>query len=65
LVRHELIGPRDPLWDRARAFDKDAGFQAVDGLAEFYATLPLDPSPQDFVARVQRLAGILTTASNA
>jgi hypothetical protein len=65
LIRHELIGPRDPLWDRARAFDKEAGFQAVDGLAKFYATLPPDPSPQDFVAHVQRLAGILTTASNA
>jgi hypothetical protein len=65
LVRHELIGPRDPLWDRARAFDKEAGFQAVDGLAKFYATLPPDPSAQDFVAQVQRLAGILTTASNA
>jgi hypothetical protein len=65
LVRHALIGPGDPLWDKARAFDKEAGFQAVDGLAEFYATLPPNPSAQDFVAHVQRLASIMTTASNA
>ena len=65
LVRHELIGPDDPLWDRARAFDTAGGFHAVDGLAKFYATLPPNPSAEDFVAQVQRLAAILTTASNA
>jgi hypothetical protein len=53
------------LWDKARAFDKEAGFQAVEGLANFYATLPPNPSAQAFVAHVQRLASIMTTASNA
>ena len=65
LVRHKLIGPRDPLWDRARTFDQTAGLHAVDGLAEFYATLPGDPSTQDFVAQVKRLATIMTAALNA
>lgn len=63
LVRHELLRADDPLWARARAFDQQAGFQAVDALAEFYANLPRAPSPTTFVAQVQSLAALLMKAS--
>lgn len=65
LVRHGLITAEDKLWDRARAFDREAGFQAADALAEFYAKLPQDPSPEGFIAELKRLAEIMTRASAA
>lgn len=65
LVRHDLIGSDDKLWDRARAFDREAGFQAVDALAEFYAKLPENPSSDGFIAEVTQLAAIMTKASTA
>lgn len=65
LVRHRLLEPDDPLWAKARAFDRRAGFQIVDALAEFYAQLPEGPSPATFLGEVKRLAGLLTEASNA
>ena len=63
LVRHGLITSEDKLWDRARAFDREAGFQAVDALAELYAKLPENPSPDQFIAELKRLAAIMTKAS--
>ena len=63
LVRHDLIGSDDKLWDRARAFDREAGFQAVDALAAFYAKLPENPSSDGFIAEVKRLAAIMSKAS--
>jgi len=65
LVRHHLIPPDDKLWDRARAFDREAGFHAVDALAVFYANLPDDPSPEAFIAEVKRLADLMTKAAAA
>jgi len=65
LVRHGLITAEDKLWDRARAFDREAGFQSVDALAEFYAKLPASPTPEDFIAELKRLAAIMTKASTA
>ena len=65
LVRHRLVRPGDPLWDRARAFDRRAGFDAVDALAGFYSDLPQDPSPEAFVSEVKRLAGLLSKAAAA
>jgi hypothetical protein len=56
LVRHRLIANGDPLWDRARAFDRASGFEAVDGFVDFYANLPDDPDPPAFVAEVKELA---------
>ena len=63
LVRHGLITAEDKLWDRARAFDREAGFQAVDALVDFYAKLPESPSPDQFIAELKRLAAIMTKAS--
>ena len=63
LVRHALIMPDDPLWARARGFDRQAGFEVVDALAGFYSDLPQDPAPAAFVAQVQRLAGLLSKAA--
>jgi hypothetical protein len=63
LVRHDLIASDDKLWDPARAFDREAGFQAVDALAEFYAELPDNPSSDGFIAQVKRLAETMTKAS--
>ena len=65
LVRHALIMPDDPLWARARGFDRQAGFEVVDALAGFYSDLPQDPTPAGFVAQVQRLAGLLSKAATA
>ena len=55
--------PEDPLWDRARGFDRQAGFEVVDSLASFYSDLPQDPAPAAFVAQVQHLAGLLSKAA--
>ncbi len=65
LVRHRLIRPDDPLWDRARAFDRDAGFGAVDSFAEFFANLPNDPPVETFLLQVRTLAGLMTKAAEA
>ncbi|MCI4371704.1 MAG: hypothetical protein L3J78_03550, partial [Thermoplasmata archaeon] len=63
--RHGLIDSDDPLWDRARAFDRAAGFSAVDVFAEFFSGLPDSPSPAAFVARVKGLADLMTKAATA
>lgn len=65
LVRHELLSSDDPLWERARAFDREAGFAAVDIFAEFFANLPLDPSPAVFVGEVRALANLMTKVALA
>lgn len=65
LVRHVLLSPEDPLWTQAREFDRDAGFEAVDSLAAFYARLPKDPSTEAFLHEVESLAGLLKEAATA
>jgi len=63
LVRHRLLPADDPLWDRARAFDRDAGFVAVDSFADFFAKLPSDPSVETFLLQVRTLAGLMTKSA--
>ena len=63
LIRHDLITSDDKLWERGRAFDREAGFQAVDALVEFYSKLPENPSPDGFITEVKRLAATMTKAS--
>lgn len=65
LVRHGLLTKEDKLWERARAFDREAGFQSLDALVEFYANLPANPEPDRFVAEVKRFADIMTKAAAA
>ena len=63
LVRHALVDPGDALWDRARAFDHEAGFAAVDVFSEFFSNLPHEPSPTTFVGQVRALADLMTKAA--
>lgn len=56
LVRHHLLQPGDKLWEEARSFDRRVRMRAVDDFAKFFASLPLEPEPQIFVASVQELA---------
>jgi hypothetical protein len=65
LVRHRLIEGDDPLWDRARSFDRASGFETLNGFVEFYATLPDDPTPEGFVRAVKSLAGLMAGSSAA
>ena len=65
LVRHGVIKGDDPLWARARAFDREAGFAAVDALAKYFAKLPRDPSPATFLGDVKTLADLMTNAARA
>jgi hypothetical protein len=65
LVRHCLITAEDPLWDQARAFDRQAGFGIVDVLAELYAELPENPSAATFIRETNGLAGLMTKAASA
>jgi hypothetical protein len=63
LVRHGRLSKDDALWDRARAFDREAGLEAVGALADFYAHLPENPSPEEFVGQVNALATLMTRAA--
>jgi len=63
LIRHKLLGPDDPLWDRARTFDREAGFLAVDLFAEFFSNLPRDASAETFVTNVKALADLMARAA--
>lgn len=65
LLRHGLITADDKLWDLTRAFDREAGFHAVDAFAEFYAQLPENSSAAAFIGEVTRLAGLMTKAGTA
>lgn len=65
LRRHALLTEGDPLWTVARDFDKRAGFDAVDGFADFFATLPQDPKPAAFVERVKSLADSMVRAAHS
>jgi hypothetical protein len=65
LKRHDLLEPDDPLWAPARSFDRRAGFEAVDGFADFFATLPADPRPAAFVDRVKFLAASMARAADS
>jgi hypothetical protein len=65
LRRHGLLSPDDKLWETAHSFDREAGFSIVDRLADFYASLPKDPSAATFVGEVKVLADLMTRAASA
>ena len=65
LKRHGLLPDDDPLWARARDFDRRSGFDAVDGFAELFAALPADPSAQTVVERVKSLASSMAFAAHS
>ena len=65
LRRHGLLPEGDPLTDLARSFDRRAGLAAVDEFADFFATLPSDPTAEGFVDRVKALAASMTRAAHA
>lgn len=65
LVRHRLIAKDDPLWDRARAFDRASGFETVEAFVEFYAGLPENPAPRAFIDDVKGLAELMTKSPRA
>lgn len=65
LRRHGLLLAGDPLVARARDFDHRAGFAAVDGFAEYFATLPTEPTVEAFVEQVRVLAVSMTRAARS
>src|SRR3989475_6865471 len=65
LVRHRRLSKDDPMWDRARAFDREAGLEVVGALANFYANLPENPSPEAFIGQVNSLATVMTQAASS
>jgi len=65
LLRHGILDPDDALRDRARAFDREAGFSAVDVFAQFFSNLPKDPSPAAFVGEVKALADLMAKAATS
>lgn len=65
LRRHGLLEADDALWIPARSFDRRAGLDAVDGFAEFFATLPADPKPAAFLERVTFLAASMSRAADS
>jgi len=65
LVRHGRLSKDDPLWERAREFDREAGLETVATFADFYAKLPEDPTPAAFVTQVNTLATVMTRAASS
>ncbi len=65
LRRHGLLPEDDPLIARARGFDRRAGFEAVDGFADFFATLPPDPRIEELVGKVRNLAAAMRRAADS
>jgi hypothetical protein len=65
LVRRGLLAPSDDLWSRARAFDASVGLRSVDEFAAFFAALPKDPRPEEFMEHVERLASLLRKAAQS
>ncbi len=65
LRRHGLLPEGSILVDRARDFDRRAGFRAVDGFAAFFATLPPQPTLGSFVERVKSLAASMALAADS
>lgn len=57
--RHGKVDAGDPLWTKARAFDRAAGWEAVDGFASFYESLPGNPEADLIVRRVVDLAATM------
>ncbi len=65
LKRHGLLEADDALWIPARSFDRRAGLNAIDGFAEYFATLPADPKPAAFLDRVKFLAASMSRAADS
>jgi hypothetical protein len=65
LRRHGLLSDDDPLWAEARDFDRRAGFAAVDGFAELFASLPENPGRETIVERVKSLASSMAFAAHS
>ncbi len=65
LLRHGLLAPDDTLREKARLFDRQARIRAVDTFVSFFATLPMDPKPQTFVASVNELYDSMAKAHDS
>lgn len=65
LQRHGLLEAADPLRERARRFDRRAGFEAVDRFALFFASLPQEPTSAVVVERVKSLADSMARAADS
>ncbi len=65
LVRHSLIEPEDKLWETARSIDRRARIRSVDEFADFFASLPVEPSSKVFVGSVQVLADSMARAHDS
>ncbi len=65
LQRHGLLPRGESLRDVARDFDRRAGFEAVDGFADFFATLPQDPTVPAFLERVRALVASMVRAADS
>ncbi len=65
LKRHSLVSEDDPLWARARDFDRRAGFRAVDGFVQLFANLPKNPDARTIVDRVKTLTSAMARAADS
>lgn len=65
LRRHGLLPNDDPLLPRARDFDRRSGFEAVDAFADYFASLPADPSIDAFLDRVRVLVASMVRAADS
>ena len=65
LRRHGLLADGDALVEKARGFDRRAGFEAVDAFADFFATLPPDPTVDAIVGRVKSLTASMVRAAHS
>lgn len=65
LRRHGLLPEEDPLWETAREFDHRAELDSVKDFADFFATLPKDPSPAVLVDRVRFLGAAMVRAADS
>ncbi len=65
LRRHGLLSNDDRLVALARDFDRRAGFEAVDEFADFFATLPPNPTLEGIVDRVKFLATSMARAADS
>lgn len=65
LDRHGLLAADDILWERARSFDRQAGFGAVDYFAGYFARLRKGPTEDEYIAQVRDLSESLVRVANA
>ena len=63
LVRRRLVSKDDDLWDAARAFDRAAGLESVEGFARFFESLPTDVSSAVILERARLLETLVLDAA--